>query len=301
VNATIDLNRAAVFVRVASSGSFTAAARALGTPVSSVSRSVASLEAALGVRLLHRTTRKLSLTDAGDRYFRRMQAVIAEADEAARAVTGFASVPKGLVRITAPVGFVGLAEVIARIARKLPEVRIELVLSGRIVDIVAEGIDLALRAGILDDSSLVARRLGKSELALYAAPEYLAQNGRPRVPRDLKKHACLRYRARSAYLSWRLVSARGEETVSVSGQLSCDDMLFLRDLALRGMGIALMPTTVVVDALAAGKLERVLPKWSFPGGGNYVVWPSQTLVPAHVVAVREMLIEELGRLFEELG
>src|SRR5690349_6504300 len=172
--ATIDLNRVAVFVRVVEKKSFTAAAKELRVPVSSVSRAVASLEEELGVRLLHRTTRKLSLTDPGEHFFARMQTVVEEADAAARAITGFASEPAGLVRITAPpeIGAHELPRIIARILRKHPNLQFELKLTYNVVDLIEEGFDLAIRAGTLAESSLVARKVADSALGIFGAPSY---------------------------------------------------------------------------------------------------------------------------------
>jgi DNA-binding transcriptional LysR family regulator len=296
---TIDLNRIAVFVRVVEAGSFTAAAKTLGVPVSSVSRSLAHLESDLGVRLLHRTTRKLSLTDGGQHFFQRMQNVVSETEEATRAVTGFANTPRGLVRITAPPGLGGLRlpQLITKLTRRFPELTIELKLTNQVVDLVAEGIDLAVRGGVLPDSSLVARKISTSELGIFASPEYLERRGKPRTPADLFKHDCLCYGGRNGKLPWRLSGPKGEQTVAVSGSIVCDDMLFLRGAAVSGSGLALLPVELTVAAIRTGQLVRVLPRHGYLGGGIYLMWPSQKLVPARVVVVRDFLIEELAVLY----
>lgn len=298
---TVDLNRIATFVRVVEAGSFTKAAKQLGLPVSSVSRAVAQLETELGVRLLHRTTRQLNLTDGGQHFFRRMQAVLGETEEATLEVTGFASDPRGLVRITAPHDLGGaqrFPDIVAKLVRRHPGLVIELKLSNRRVDLVADGIDLAIRAGALVDSSLVARKVANSELGIFGAPEYLARRGHPRRPADLVHHDCLIYGGgRDGKLSWRLTGPRGEQTVAVSGPITCDDMIFLRDAVLTGLGLALIPVEIVSAAVKAGRVVRVLPRYGYPSGGIFVVWPSQKLVPARVVAAREMLIEELEKMY----
>jgi DNA-binding transcriptional LysR family regulator len=299
--ATIDLNRISTFVRVVEARSFSAAAKQLNLPVSSVSRAVANLERSLGVRLLHRTTRRLSLTDAGQHFFSRMQTVIAEADEATRAIGGFASDPRGVVRITAPPGIGGreLPRIVARILSRYPGLVLELMLTNRLVDLVGEGIDLAIRGGQLVDSSLVARKVSRSEIGVFAAAEYLARRGRPRRPRDLSSHECLSYGGRSGKLPWRLSGPDGEQTVTVSGPVLCDDMWFLRAACAAGLGVAMLPLEVAtVPDGSEPPLVRVLPRYSFSGGGLYVMWPSQKLVPARVTAVREALIEELTKLFK---
>jgi DNA-binding transcriptional LysR family regulator len=298
--ATIDLNRIASFVRVVEAGSFTAAAKQLGLPGSSVSRAVAHLESDLGVRLLHRTTRKLSLTDAGQHFFARMQTVIAETDEATRAVSGLATEPRGVVRLTAPPGLGGreFPRIIARIVERHPGLVIELKLTNRLVDLVAEGVDLAVRGGQLPDSSLVARKVAVSEIAVFAAPEYLERRGRPRQPADLARHDCLSYGSGAGKLPWRLRGPDGERTVTVSGPIVCDDMGFLREACAAGLGLAMLPIEMAtVPREEQRRLVRVLPRYSVARGGLYVMWPSQKLVPARVIAVREAMIDELTRLF----
>jgi DNA-binding transcriptional LysR family regulator len=292
---TIDLNRIAVFVRVVEAGSFTAASKTLGVPVSSVSRSLAHLESDLGVRLLHRTTRKLSLTDSGQHFFQRMQTVVSETEEATRAVTGFASSPRGLVRITAPPGLGGarLPRLIAKLTRMHPGLSIELKLTNHFVDLVAEGFDLAVRGGIMADSSLVSRKISGSVLGIFAAPDYLDRRGKPRTPADLLKHDCLCYGDRSGRLPWRLTGPKGEHTVAVSGPIVCDDMVFLAGAAIAGGGLALLPIELTGDAVRSRKLVRVLPRHGYVGGGIYLLWPSQKLLPARVVVVRDFLLEEL--------
>lgn len=296
---TIDLNRISTFVRVAQSGSFTAAAKKLGLPVSSVSRSVAGLEQELGVRLLHRTTRRLSLTDGGQHFFRRMSTVLGEAEEAARAVMGFAVEARGLVRITAlpDLGQHQLPRILKTITQQHPGLSFELLLSARVLDLVADGIDLAIRAGVLLDSSLVARKVRESELGLFAAPEYLERRGRPRSLEDLTQHDCLCYGGRSGKLPWRLMGPGGTRTPAVTGPITCDDMIFLRESACVGLGIALIPVDIAAVAVTEGRLVRVLPRYGREGGSVYVLWPSQKLVPAAVVAAREMLITELEKVY----
>lgn len=296
----MDLNRITTFVRVAQAGSFTAAAKALGLPVSSVSRAVAGLEQELGVRLLHRTTRRLSLTDGGGHFYRRMLNVVLEAEEATRAVMGFASETRGVVRITSgpDLGQHQLPGILQKIVRRHPGLSFELMLTPRVVDLVADGIDLAIRAGMLHDSSLVVRKIKDSALALYAAPAYLERRGRPRSLADLRQHDCLCYGGRDGKASWRLVGPNGSKTVSVKGPLVCDDMIFLREAAIAGLGIAMIPNEITTASVANGQLAPVMPRYSLGGGGIYVVWPSQKLVPAPVVAAREMLIEELTKSYE---
>jgi DNA-binding transcriptional LysR family regulator len=171
---------------------------------------------------------------------------------------------------------------------------IELLLTSRRMDLVDEGIDLALRGGRLDDSSLIARKLIASELGIFASPAYLQRRGRPRALGDLAHHDCLGYGGRGGRWTWRLHGPGGEQSVSVSGSVVCADMLFLREMALRGTGLAMLPAEAVAPDVAAGRLVRVLPRHGLQGGGLYLVWPSRSLVPARVVAVREFLTEALS-------
>ena len=294
--ADVDLRRVSIFVRVVEAGSFSAAAAGLGLPVSSVSRSVTAFEEELGVRLLHRTTRKLSLTDAGQTYFRRMQTILAEAEEATEEAMSFGRDPHGLVRLTAPVdlGVLILPALVAKLSARHPRLTLELALTSRRIDLAEEGYDLALRAGFLEDSSLMARKLGNTDLGIFAAPAYLERRGRPRTMADVAAHACVVYRPRGGKLPWRLEGPRGAETADVTGSIIADDMLFVRELVLQGGGLGLMPEAIVSDEVKAGRLVRVLPKYAVSGGALYLVWPSRKLVLARVALVRDFLAQELG-------
>jgi DNA-binding transcriptional LysR family regulator len=208
---TIDLNQVATFVKVVESGSFTAAAAALGLPKSSVSRGVGRLEDSLGVRLLQRTTRKLHLTEAGRGYFQQARVALGGLHEANAVVADLGQEPHGTVRITTPAdsGDGLFANLIAGFVALHPRIRVEVSLTGRRVDLVAEGFDLAVRAGPLDDSSLVARRVAATDLRLYAAPSYLERRGRPRRLADLAAHDCLALRTSQGLFPWRLTGPRG--------------------------------------------------------------------------------------------
>jgi DNA-binding transcriptional LysR family regulator len=193
----IDLNDVATFVRVADGGGFTAAANALGVPKSTVSRSLARLERVLGVRLVHRTTRALALTEAGRAYYDRVRGAVLGVAEATADVVDLGTEPRGSIRVTTPVdvGQVLLAEVVAGFVQRYPQVHFEVTLTSRIVDLVAEGFDLALRASELRDSSLVARRIGNTGMGLFASPAYLKRRGTPKAVADLASHEFIRFRS----------------------------------------------------------------------------------------------------------
>jgi len=298
----MDLNRITVFARVVEAGSFTGAAAALGLRKSSVSRSVAALEADLGIRLLQRTTRKLSLTAAGRAYYDRARDALAGIEEAEQAASSLGADPRGLVRVTAPVDVAGdLAQVTAAFLRAHPRVRVETLLTAHYVDLVKEGFDLAVRAGPIADSSLLSRRLGESESGLFASPAYLDAAGRPRRLADLARHECILYRAGSTSAKWRLLGPRGEEEVTVHGRVDTDEFAFVRAMVLAGFGIALVPITMVGSLAEKGEIERVLPPYARRSAPVQIVWPSRRFEPAAVTLFREALAEALLRLLGGTG
>lgn len=291
----MDLNRIAVFAQVVEAGSFTAAATALGLRKSSVSRGVAALEAELGIRLLQRTTRRLSLTDAGRAYYERTRDALAGLHEASQEAAALGAEPRGTVRVTAPVE---LAPELARLAAAFlaghPQVRVEVSLTARYVDLVKEGFDLAVRAGVLADSSLLARKLSDSALALFAAPSYLERRGRPRRLAELAQHDCVLYRAGGDRAVWRLTGRRGEEQVTVRGRADADELAFVRGMVLAGAGIALVPVTMMAGHLRDGAVERVLPQYERGGTPVHVVWPGRRYEPVAVARFRDAIVAALA-------
>src|SRR4051794_4593821 len=247
----MDLNRAAIFVRVVDEGGFSAAARALRLPKSSISRGVSLLEEELGARLLQRSTRKVHLTEAGTAFYDRASRGIAGVEEAAAAVTELQGSLRGTVRLTAPVaaGVWMVAPVIARFVAMHPAVHVDAILTGRVVDLVAEGVDFALRAGVIRDSSLVARKLGRPEITLYATPAYLARKGTPRRVEELASHDCVLFRGDRGRATWVLVGPDGDKTVGVTGPVGGDDFTFVQRIVLAGVGIGLLPSFLCTDAV----------------------------------------------------
>ncbi len=293
----MDYNRVALFVRVVRAGSFTGAGASVGLPKSSISRSVSQLETDLGVRLLQRTTRKLSLTDAGQAYFDAVQSAVSGLDDADAAVRELGAEPRGRVRITAPpdTGSFDLAGLMARFSRKHPAIRLELSLSSRTVDLVAEGFDLAIRAGRLNDSSLVARRVGATESAVFAAPAYLRRRGRPKTLEELSAHDWVLYRAHDGRATIRLQGPEGERAFEATGALVADELGFCLAAAEAGAGLVLMPVAAAIDAVRAGRLEHLMPAWSQSGNALWVVTPSARYLPARVAVVRDYLVDALTR------
>lgn len=288
----MDMNRAVIFVRVVDHGGFTAAARVLGLPKSSVSRSVSLLEDELGVRLLTRTTRAVRVTEAGSAFYERASRGIAGVEEAAAAVADMQGAIRGLIRITAPVdlGISLLGPALARFATLYPEVRVEVMLSGRVVDLVDEGFDLAVRAGALRDTSLVARRLPSLDFTLRASADYLSRRGAPKSLADLAKHDCVVFRPVRGGTTWTLNGPEGVERVDVTSRIASDDLLFVGGAVASGMGIGLLPEFLARD------LPRVLPKHSLEGSPLHLVYPSARYMPQRVAVLRDHLAREFGSL-----
>jgi DNA-binding transcriptional LysR family regulator len=300
---TIDLNLVVTFVKVVEMGSFTAGARALGLPTSSTSRAVARLEEMLGTRLLQRTTRKLHLTPAGEHYFGQVRTAIGGIDQASAAVLEMGSAPRGKVRLSVAgdIGDGALSAIVARFVARHPGIEIDVVVTPRWVNLVDEGFDLAIRAGTLQDSSLVAHKIIRSELGLYAAPSYLNRRGHPRRLSELSRHDCVLYQRATGILPWRLSGPRGPEQVAVSGSVTSDDMMFVRGLLIAGVGIAMLPERVCSAEVTAGTLVRVLPAYAVRDGALYVVSPPLKYVPARVSLFRDSLIAELKAWFAAHG
>ena len=291
---TIDLNRVRLFVRVAEAGSFTDAARLSGLPKSSVSRAVAALERELAVRLIQRTTRRLQLTEAGRLYYESVSRALSGMDEAATAVSELQDAPHGRVRITAPtdLGDWLLPPVLVGFSARYPEVRVEVVLTQRFVDLVHEGIDLALRIGSLGDSRLVARPLGTVRAGVFASPRYLERRGVPRAVVALAEHECVLFRSSSGQAVWKLIGPQGAETVEVRGAISADDHHMVRTAAAAGQGLALLPIVTCTGG-AAADVRRVLPRHAAEGPPLHLVYPSARLVPKRVALLRDHILREL--------
>lgn len=297
----MDLNRVAAFARVVHDGSFTAAAKALGVPKSSVSRSVAQLEQDLGARLLHRTTRKLHLTEAGSAFYERVARALSDIDEATSVASDAQGQARGLVRVTAPVdvGVWALASIVARFVKSNPTIQIEVSLSNRHVDLVADNFDLAVRVGPVRDQSLVARRVGTIEVGFWASSNWVKKNGKPETPADLTRVDNIIFRPLHARTSYSLVTADGrKEDVTVTGNVAADDLSFVKKATLAGAGVGLIPEFLCAKEWTSGKLVRLLPEWSLGTGAElFIVYPSARFLPQRVAVVRDFLVTELGSVF----
>ena len=291
------LDDVALFVEVARAGSFTVAAANLDLPVSSVSRRVARLEKTIGLRLLHRTTRRVAPTETGQAYFNRCSGLVDEVRSAHRDLQALATTPRGRLRVSVTSDFATqfLAPHLVAFHARYPDVAVDLDLTSRRVDLLTEAMDVAVRFGPLDDSTLVARRLATLRVGLFASPAYLARRGRPRSPADLVRHDCLAMHGRAGAATWTLLRGLRRETVSVTGPFSANGMSLLRRLAIDGAGIVAVDAALVQDDLRSGALEPTLPAWSFAPVPVHALVPSR-LAPAKTRVFVDFLAERLVAL-----
>jgi len=291
----LDLNRVAVFVQVVERGGFTAAARVLGSPKSTVSRAVSLLEEELDVRLLHRSSRRVRLTEAGAAFYERASRGLAGLTEAAEAVSDMQHAVRGPIRVTstADVGIWLLEPLLSRFLREHAAVHVEMVLTNRVVDMVDEGFDLAIRAGRLRDGALVARKLAPIETALYASADYVARRGAPATVAELAEHDCVLFRPTRGRATMTLTGPDGEESIEVTGPIGGDDFAFVRGGVISGLGIGLLPSFLCTEAPGPA-LVRVLPAHAVRGGPLHLVYPSARYLPHRVAVLRDFLVAALA-------
>ena len=296
-----DLNNLYFFAKVVDFGSYTAAAKALGLQTSKLSRRIAALEAELGVRLINRTTRRLSLTEAGKTFHRHCLALLDEAQAAKDAMSQILASPQGLVRVSCPTGLLqgGLAEILARFLADHPRVRIALDATNRRVDVVDEGVDIAIRVRRppLEDSDLAMRALGPDEMILVASPKLIAAHGEPQTLEDIARMPTLSMASADERATWRFLGSDGEPAeLTHSPRLCTDDLFTLRHAALQGTGAVLIPRLLVANDLASGALIRLLPLLEAHTGIMHAVFPSRRgMVPA-VRALLDFLSETVRLL-----
>jgi len=286
-----DLDNILIFVKVAQYESISRAARALGMPISTVSRRLSVLEAQLGVALLRRTTRRVSLTAPGREYFNECQEPLSLLQEAERVLTRTQKKPEGLLRITVPVvlSHDSFLQFLSGFLHAHPGVRVDLHITNTFLDLVAENLDVAVRFGDLPDSSVVARRLGTNVRYVVAAPEYLKGRELPREPAELERHDCVMLNAKNNEAHWDLMSGRRKARVHVSGPVSSRDFNTVSTFVLRGHGIGLAPSTHCEEHIARGRLVRLLPKWTSLPIPVFAVYPSRKFLPARLSIFLEAL------------
>ena len=285
------------FARVVETGSFARAAERLGVSVSSVSRLVADLEAHLDARLLNRTTRRLSLTESGQAFFERCVQLLADLEEAEVAVASASIVPRGTLRLTCSATFAArhLAPAIAAFAARHAQIRFDVELSERVVDIVEEGFDLAVRVGTTGSQNLVGRLIGTTRIVCCAAPSYLARHGEPQEPEDLARHVCLTYEYSPTRNVWSFRDAKGgERQVKITGPVHANNGRFNEALAAEGLGIAREPDFIIGPDVRAGRLTPILRRFEPPPLNIYVVYPSRRHLSAKVRAFADFLVERFA-------
>lgn len=283
---------ALIFTQVVDEGSFTAAARVLDLPKSTVSRRVSRLEGALGLQLLRRTTRQLSLTDAGRAFHAEASRAVEALQAAEEAANCVLAEPRGRLRVTAPAELgTRTFGILLRFSQTYPELHLDLDLSNNFVDLVGQGYDVALRGGRPPEGSLTGKRLVGGDIHLVASPDYLKRRGTPRRVTDMSKHDCILFPGWVKAGAWAMEGARGRVSVPAQGHLTINNLDGVRRAALEGCGIALMPEGHCEDDVQIGKLVRVLPGLHRAVGGMWVVYPRARFMSAKVRAFVDFLQE----------
>lgn len=297
----MDYNEVAVFIKVVQLGSFVKAGLKLGMPKSTVSNKVAMLEQHLGITLIQRTTRKLSVTPAGEAFFIKCVNGIEQINSAEAEAMSSKGEPQGLLRVTAPVelGSNVLPEILAQYSSKYPKASIELVMTDRRVDLLNENIDVAIRGGPLKDSSMIAKRIGTGFFVLIAAPKYFKTMTMPKHPKDLIRHKCIQFTPLGVE-HWALSNNKVDYKTPVAGKVIANDLNIVKALAIKGEGIALLPIENCRSEIRNGKLIQVLPEWrSYPTMLHFL-YPSQKYVTSKLSAFIELASEILSKKFDDL-
>ena len=295
----MDLNQSAVFVKVVQAGSFSAAARQLGLPVSTVSHRVAALEQRLGVTLLQRSTRRLKLTEVGELYFQHAVTGLGHMLEAEAAVSESVGEPAGLLRVSAPadIGDHILVGIMAAMRQHYPKIHLELVLADRYMDLIGEGVDVAIRTGLLRDSSLVAKKVGVARWVPFVSPSYLEAMPPLNTPQALRQHRCLQFTPLGRD-SWTLANQQETVTVSLSGEVLINDIRVIRSMVLAGEGVGLLPLYLCRNECETGALVHVLNEWHAKSDPIHLVYPRQRFIPpklrAFVDLAGPLLSQHLG-------
>jgi len=290
-----DLNQLVIFAKVVETSSFTAAGRALGLPKSTVSRKVAQLEERLGVQLLQRTTRKLSLTEVGAAFYERCARISTEIHEAEQAVMHMDQDPRGLLRLTAPPELASafLSEVINEYLLAYPEVDVELELTDRVVDMIDEGFDLSVRVGRLPDSSLIARKLGPVQRRLVGSPAYLARRGTPTSPSDLESHDLVVLGNPRLNRTLELRNNGREVVIAARPRLVVNSMGMLREAVLAGVGVGVLPAFKCAEDIEAGAMRSFLHDWTGTEAAIHALYPTGRHLSAKVRSFLDYLTQRL--------
>jgi DNA-binding transcriptional LysR family regulator len=291
-----DFEGLAIFAKVVETRSFAGAAAELKLSKATVSKAVKRIEARLGARLINRTSRRLALTDAGRQLAGRAAHILAEGEATEDAALAQTTLPRGLVRLAAPMSFglLHVAPLLPEFLASFSEVSIDLHLSDAMVDLIGDGFDAAIRIAVLPDSSLLARRLCEMPRYLVGSPTYLNKHGRPRHPLHLAQHPCIGYSYTMTSEVWRFSKDGKSASVRPSGPLRVNNGDAMMPALIDGIGLGILPEFILRDALAAGRLERILPDWSLPSGGVYWVTPPGGPQPKRVEVLADFLVEKLA-------
>lgn len=289
-----NLNGIVAFVRTAETLSFVEAGRKLGISASAVGKAIAKLEASLGVRLFHRTTRRVSLTHEGQHFHERCHRILEELRDAEAMLSKAAQTPRGRLRVSLPViGYRFLLPVLPAFSTRYPDVELDLDFNDRIVDVVEGGFDAVIRSGLLTDSSLMSRRLGPFRFVLCASPEYVARTGQPRTVAELVEHDCVRYRFPTTGRLQPWTFGDDDEPPRLRTSMTCNNMEALRGAVIAGFGIGFVPDFLVRDALACGSLVTVLDDLAIPPGQFSVLWPSSRQLSPKLRVFVDFMCERL--------
>ena len=284
------------FTKVVSLGSFAEAGRQLGLTRSAVSKGVIELEQLLAARLLDRTTRKVSVTEAGMAYYERCLAILADIEETESQVSRLHDEPKGTLKLNAPMSFgiLHIGSAVSDFMAAYPDLTVELFLNDRFVDPIEEGFDVTIRIADLEDSSLIARKLGPGRRVLAASPAYLDRYGRPETPEDLSRHFCLNYGHTTLLQRWQLVHDGKQVNVQLNSRLCANNGDVLRNAALAGHGITKLPTFLVGEDISAGRLEVVLPDYPPQELGIYALYAPNKYLAAKTRVLIDFLVDRFG-------
>lgn len=286
-----------VLVKVVASGSFAEAARRLGVTRSAISKAITQLEQELGARLLDRTTRRVTPTEAGLAYYERCLAILAQIAETEAQISRLHDEPKGVLKVNGPMSFgtLYLGSAVADFMDRYKDLKVELTLTDRMIDPLEEGVDVTVRIGAMVDSSLIARRISSARVLLVASPDYLARHGTPKTPADLINHKCLHYGHTTTVPRWQLTENGAVISVPIAACLSSNNGDTLRDAALKGIGIARQPSFIVGSDIAAGRLVVVLPEYSPQDVIVHALYAPNRFLAAKSRVFIDFLVERFGR------
>lgn len=288
------LNAMKLYCHIVDAGQLSSAADQLNLSKGAVSKQLAKLEAHLGGRLLNRTTRRLTPTEAGIAFYDRAKRIIESVEEAECIVTGLTVEPKGTLKINAPMSF-GLnhmGELLAKYKQQYPKVTVDITLQDRQIDLIEEGYDLALRIATLKDSTLIARKLSPCHIVMCASPDYLEKHGEPEEPGDLKKHQCISYAYSESMKQWAFENSKGQKkNIPIKGVMTANNGNLISDAVINGMGIASLPTFIIGDAIREGRVKIIMDSWRPQAETISLLYPSSRYLSAKVRTFVDFSVE----------